>query len=370
MPSSSAAPRRHGTRSSPLPVRLIIALFLLFIGFHASAQEETQPAGDAKPLKLFESETELALEIEAPWRRLIRDRSNEDPYPATLTWTDETGRTQSVPATVERRGLTRQRVCDFPPIRLRIDKTDVKGTTFRGQKSLKMVTHCDKGKRWEQYYVKEYLAYVLYNQVTDLSFRARPLEVRYVEAEGGSSQSGKFAFLIEDDSDVAKRNDLKKIDLFEIDPEQLEPVTASEYALFQLMIGNVDWSSLGGPGSEKCCHNAKLIGTDTQADLVAIPYDFDSSGIVDAHYAAPNDNLPIRYVTQRLFRGFCVHNPTLPAAREKFLGLETQMLEAVQNLPQLSGRSVKVVSRYLEDFFDILKNDRSFEKNVIRKCRK
>lgn len=353
------------------PIHAVAAKLLvaaIAIASATLAAQEKDDSGTPKPPGLFEKQGTLQIEIEAPWRRLIRDRKDEFPYEGTMTWTDEAGQ-HTVPVTVERRGLTRQRVCAFPPIRLRMDKAVVKGTAFRGQKSLKLVTHCDKGDRWEQYYVKEMLAYRMYNLMTELSFRVRPLDMSYIESEGGSSQT-RFAFAIEDDSDVAKRNGLEKLDVFEIDPKQLEPVQASRYALFQYMIGNADWSTLGGPGSEMCCHNAKLIGTSPDSQLVPIPYDFDSAGIVDAHYAAPNEGLPIRYVTDRLYRGFCAHNATLEAARQEILALESEIYALVQSEEQLSGRNVKVASRYLEEFFDTMKNDRAFEKEIIRACRK
>jgi hypothetical protein len=349
---------------------LCLALILLTPLNPAVAQEEGAAAESAQPRKLFESSETLALTIRAPWRKLISDAGNEKPYPATMTYTDESGQAQTVDITVERRGLTRQRICAFPPIRLRFDKTQVKGTAFRGQKALKMVTHCDTGDRWEQYYVKELLAYRMYNRVTELSFRVRPLAVQYVEADGGSSRSPRFAFLIEDDSDVAGRNSLEKVDLLDIEPEQLEPQTANRLALFQYMIGNVDWSTLGGPGAELCCHNAKLMGANPTNDLIAVPYDFDSAGLVDAAYAAPNEGLPIVEVTDRLFRGFCVHNQTLESARHEFLALEPEIFALVRAESRLSPRNLKIMSRFLNEFFDTLKSDRAFNKEIIRRCRK
>lgn len=346
-------------------------LALCLIAVAASATVGAEPAGDAgvQPLKLFESGDTLELDITAPWRKLIRESGNENPWPATMTWTDEAGQ-HTVTLTVERRGITRQRVCKFPPIRLRVDKDEVKGTAFRGQDSLKMVTHCDVGSKWQQYYVKEMLAYRLYNRVTELSFRVRPLSVRYLDTDGGRGPSPQFAFLIEDDSDVAKRNGLKRFDLPDIEPEYLEPRQANRLALFQYMIGNVDWSTLSGPGSKKCCHNARLIGSVPTAGVTAIPYDFDSAGLVDAPYAAPNEGLPIRKVTDRLYRGFCVHNATLNEVRGEYLALEPELLAIVSGEERLNNASRNTAMRFLGKFFDTLKDDRKFEKNITRKCRR
>jgi hypothetical protein len=210
----------------------------------------------------------------------------------------------------------------------------------------------------------------MYNLFTERSFKARPLLITYVDSVKGKKQDPRFAFLIEDDSDVAKRNELEKLDILEIDPDQLEPVEASRFALFQYMIANVDWSSLSGPDPKKCCHNAKLIGLDPNENVYAVPYDFDSSGLVDAHYAAPNEVLPINSVTQRLYRGFCEHNSTLEGAKQEFLDNEQAIYDLVSSESRLSTRSLKNVNKFLAKFFGVLRDQKKWNKLIIGKCRK
>jgi hypothetical protein len=213
----------------------------------------------------------------------------------------------------------------------------------------------------------------MYNRITDYSFRVRPLSVTYVDSDSGEREEDRFAFLIEDDSDVAKRNGLKKLEVPKVLPNRLDPQTASEFALFQLMIGNVDWSPLIGPDPEECCHNAKLIAPRPLQDddlIQPVPYDFDSSGLVDAPYAYPPANLGIRSVTQRLYRGYCAHNDTLPGARQTYLDKEAEILAVLDSDPRLGERSKKKAERFLEDYFDLLRSDSKFKRQVVRKCRK
>jgi len=323
-----------------------------------------------KPVKLFDVEDTLKVTLHGPWREIMQKVKVQDPYPATMEFTDSLGRSQSIPLTVERRGITRQKVCKFPPIMLNFEKETVKGTAFRGQKRVKMVTHCDKGDRWEQYNVKEFIAYRIYNLFTPRSFRVRPLEITYVDSKHGSEEEPRFAFLIEDDSDVAKRNKLEKLDIKEIEPVQIEPRDGNRFSLFQFLISNSDWSALTGPGEEDCCHNGKLIGSDPNKDIYVVPYDFDSAGMVDAHYAAPNEALPIKTVTQRLYRGFCFHNPTLEETRQEFLAREQQIYDLFLNEPRLSERHKKSVPDYLGEAYDIFRDDTKFQKQIREKCRK
>jgi hypothetical protein len=328
---------------------------------------------DPKPPKLFSSEETLEITINAPWSTLKRDKKNQDPYPATLEYKDHNGQTVTHQLTVERRGIKRQEACTFPPIRLRFEKDEVKGSLFRGETSLKMVTHCKDSERFDQYYLLEMMAYRMYNLITDYSFRVRSLSVSYKDTVEGEVEADRFAFLIEDDSDVAKRNGLKKLDIDRIGPSRLDKTTVGDFSLFQLMIGNLDWSALKGPDPKECCHNVKLIAPrplEKDDKIWPVPYDFDATGLVDAPYAEPPDHLGLKSVTQRLYQGYCVHNDALPAAREKQLGLESEIMAVLDSDPRLSEREKKSATRYMEKYFKILKDDKDFERATVKKCRK
>jgi len=353
---------RSSFRALPL-TRVIVLAGLLCLSFLGGAIGQ-------EPTPLFDSDEALEVVIRAPWRTIVRDRKNQDAYPAVLGYRSETGELYEIPLTVERRGKTRQQVCRFPPIKLRLSRTDTEGTLFEGNKSIKMVTHCDNGRRWESYYVLEMLAYRIYNLVTERSFRIRPLSITYHDDQRDRDDGPRFGFLIEDDKLVAKRNGLKRFDLVEIRPERLDALESSRFALFQYLIGNVDWSSLGGPAGEKCCHNAKLIGPKAGEPLYALPYDFDSSGLVDAHYAAPNEHLPISSVTDRLFRGFCTHNSTLHSARLELLALRDQILSIVGNEERLRPGIREEAIAYLVKSFEVFQDPREFERKITGVCRK
>jgi len=346
----------------------MVLVLLLLISPVPGAEKETSAP---KPAKLFTSSEPIAVTISAPWRDIERKKKYQGLYPATIEFTDELGNATSLNLTVERRGRTRQVVCRFPPIKLRFDKQTVKDTSFRGQKSLKMVTHCQTSSRYEQLYILEMLAYRMYNIITDFSFRVRPLAVTYVDSKHDRQQGPKFAFLIEDDSDVAKRNGQKKLTIAKTTTKRLESLESTNFALFQYMISNLDWSALGGPDKDSCCHNAKLIGQDPVKDPVyAIPYDFDAAGLINAPYAVPPANLSVNTVTQRLYRGFCAHNETMEDGRQRFLDHEQAILALVRDQPLLHSGTRKKALKFLERFFDILQDKQEFQKKIIKKCRK
>ncbi|MEE4329556.1 MAG: hypothetical protein V2J10_01720 [Wenzhouxiangella sp.] len=323
------------------------------------------------PVPLFSSNELVELRLDAPWRRLQREPEERGPYAARLhlLGASDGGGPTTLPLTVEKRGVTRQELCSMPPIRLRFDEDEVEGSLFEGNRSIKLVTHCKSGSRWEQYYVLEMLAYRLYNRITELSFRVRPVMLTYADSERDRVDGPHFAFLIEDDRLVGNRHGLDKLELDEASPRQFSALQASRFALFQYLIGNTDFSPLSSAEGD-CCHNAKLIGEEESLDpLHPVPYDFDSSGWVDAHYAVPPAQLSLRDVTERQFRGFCAHNEGLEPARQEFLAARDDLVAIVEAEPRLSVRRRGTALRYLDDFFEVLTDDREFERRIIDECR-
>jgi hypothetical protein len=214
------------------------------------------------------------------------------------------------------------------------------------------------------------LAYRINNLLTDYSFRVRPLAITYVDSRNDSADGPRFGFIIEDDDDLARRNDLEKLDIARPRVSQLDPFGSSRYALFQYMIGNTDWSVLSGPSGKRCCHNTVLIGPKSLAGIQPVPYDFDSAGLVDAHYAAPSEKLPIRDVSERIYRGFCEYNQELSSLRVEFLEKESAILGLVRAEERLESSDRQKALAYLGEFFEILRDPATFEKDITGKCRK
>lgn len=322
---------------------------------------------------LFGPGDTLEVTIIAPWQEIERNKKYQGTYPATIEYKDHTGKTLTHDLTVERRGIKRQEACRMPPIKLRFEKDEVKGTLFHGQTSLKMVTHCQNSDRYDQYYLLEMMAYRMYNQITDYSFLVRSLSVSYKDSENGEVDKDRFAFLIEDDSDVAKRHGLKKLEIPRILPSRFDKATTGDFSLFEYMIGNVDWSALKGPDPKECCHNFKLIAPRPLKDgdkVWPIPYDFDASGLVDAPYAMPPEHLGLNSVTQRMYRGYCMSNDALPDARQKLITQRAAIMGVLDSDDRLIERSKKKATKYLEKFYKIIEDDKDFERMVIKRCRK
>ncbi len=325
-----------------------------------------------KPDKLFSNTSEMQITLSAPWRDLKKAIKKDIRYPATLTYTDTNGQSQTISVEVAPRGITRRfKACSFPPLKVYFDKEKMKGTIFRGNKSLKLVTYCQKHSRYEQYYIKEFFAYRIYNLITDFSFRVKPLLVEYKDSKQASKGITRFSFFIEDIDAVAKRNKLEKLSAGRVLSTELDPEQGSNFSLFQLLIGNVDWSATSRSADTTCCHNSRIIGSGVnQSPKYAIPYDFDGTGLVDAHYAAPPNGINIRTIRQRLYRGYCVHNSPLPMAAARFQQQKPAIKRLFTDAARLDSKTRRRALEYIDGFYAIIDSPQRFQMELIDKCRR
>ena len=329
------------------------------------------PAQSA-PKPLFESDAILKLRIEAPFADLVKAApQSTNPFDAKLIVAEPAAETLAIQLSA--RGISRRTVaaCDFPPLKIEFKGKPGSTSLFKGQKSLKLATHCRGDFNYQDYGLLEYLAYRLLNVLTPLSFRVRLAEIDYVEAKSGSVRIHRHGFLIEDVDEVAGRNDLKEIKTDRIDRGQLNASAVARSDLFQYMIGNQDWSDVAGAAGTHCCHNIKLLGksADSLNDLVPVAYDFDSSGLVNAPYALPPVAVPIKTVRSRYYRGYCQFNAQATAVAQEILGKRADVMSAVDSTPALSDRAKSSARDYLEALFKEFADPARFKERILDRCR-
>ena len=341
----------------------------------AAQAQEAPLASPQQPASLFSSHDLIELTIEAPFKKVFRERSQEpEQFPAVLGYLDAGGEKVSIDLKINTRGRfrLRKRTCNFPPIRLDFPKDSVGGTVMAGQNRVKLVTHCqDKRDDYEQYVLQEYLIYRMYNLLSDVSFRVRLAHVTYVDTEEDREPLTKYGFLIEDKDDMAERNGWEAIeDVPVIPPDMFEPLQICIVALFQFMIGNTDWSAYKAPpGETDCCHNTKVVGS-MAGPVVSVPYDFDMSGIISTRYSQVAPGLEIRNVRQRLYRGRCMPRDVLMQGVALFLEHREGIYELYTNQRGLDPKVLEKIVKYLDEFYEILSDERKIDREIERDCRK
>ena len=347
---------------------ILVALLAVCLPIPTNADTDTGAAGKTAPL--FVGNDALDVTIEAPFTRIMRERSTEEDLPAILTYKDIDGGTVSLEIGVRNRGKYRQqwRICPFAPLRLNFRKSGVKDTLFATVDKIKLVTHCRSGRdSYQQAVLREYLAYRILNIITDYSYRVRLLRIQYVDTQDGGTNPDNFGFLIEHRDQLADRIGVAIRDLEFVRVADLESANTNLGSLFQYLIGNTDFSPTAGAEGESCCHNYTLFGQET-GKIFAIPYDFDMSGWVNATYATPNPELPIRSVRQRLYRGRCANNAQLAASVRAFQDKRPEIFGLVTESEHLESSVKKQLTRYLNDFYKIIDNPKTVESRLTARC--
>ena len=319
---------------------------------------------------LFTSNEVLDVTIRAPFTTIMRERSEEEDKFATLTYNDAVAGSVTVELGVQARGrFRRQRdVCKWAPLRLNFKKSSLENTVFAGSDKMKLVTHCrNNSDRYAQSLLTEHLAYRILNLITDASFRVRLLRITYVDTDKDDRERIELGFLIEHKDQVARRIGLATNDMQETTIAALDARHTNLTSLYQFLIGNTDFSPIRGVPGEACCHNYVLFGAE-EGQILAVPYDFDMSGIVDAPHASPNPRFGLRNVQERLYRGRCVNNGHVDASVQTFLDQKQAIYDLINTNELFQPNRRKDTLRFLDEFFATIESPERSRRQLIAKC--
>lgn len=340
-----------------------------------ASQTKTEPAGpapwpDAKTIedrrrsaasrRLFRVTEPLQLTLTANFRAINGDRNPNSTkmFPATIAFAKDDGTTASVPLQIATRGHSRLKICSFVPLRLELPKEQTKGTVFDGHGALKLGTHCHND--YEEYVLREYAVYLLYNMLTPRSFRARLAKVTYVDAASKAVVATRYGMFLEDDDDVAKRLEGRITELAKATFQRVEPETLTLMTVFSYMIGNTDMSLF-------LQHNVRLVQTPAGMRY-AVPYDFDYSGLVHAMYAVPAAHFKLGSVRERLYIGPCRTAADLEPFFAKLRAIKADALALYDTLPDLKPYYRREAKEYLEEFYRAIDNPRDVKRAFIDGC--
>ena len=255
---------------------------------------------------------------------------------------------------VEPRGEFRKATCDIASLMLNFKNTG--SPKLSPLKKLKLVGGCHSNSNDEELLLKEYLVYKIYNFLNNMSFRVRLMHITYKDSYGKTKPYTQYAFLIEDLKDLCSRNNFVEINKKTFNPAATNRQNTTFVCIFQYMVGNTDWSLPN-------FHNLKMLvpKTDTLADCYLVPYDFDFSGVVDAGYATPYEQLGTTSVKERVYRGPPRNLEELQQAVDIFKEKKERIMFYINDFPLLNAKIKRTVIDYLDEFYEIIN-----KKNSIR----
>ena len=319
------------------------AALAIGIGSFASFKMRT----NAKPLDTAEesffdqldSTRIVKLIIKSDFSTLIENRTEEIEQAAQLSLETTPNVFEEYPVKISLRGKTRRNICAFPPIKLNFSKSHLASEGLKTFDKYKLVTHCLDNT---ELVLKEYLAYKLYNQLTEYSFRTQLVELTYIDSGNAGEMAKQYGILLENYGELAERFSAKKM------PDQLPKNTKipnedyQRLALYQYMIGNTDWNLFRQ-------HNIKWLCMKDTA--IPVPYDFDFSGLVNAPYAKPHPSLPIDSVRQRFLQWRGDQHEQLAAMRKELTAKQKEMMQTCKQFQALSASEREDIVTYLDEFF-------------------
>jgi hypothetical protein len=305
-------------------------------------------------IDFFDSEELLEMTLYFDVHEFIRTKSDPRNFDALLTVKTLSGDSVSETVKIKARGEMRRKYCAFPPLMIKFSDT-----------RLKLVTHCNQTELHENYVFREYLAYRLFNLVTNYSFKTRLVHINYVDINNPKRSVTAYGFLIENEDDMAERNGAKVLESDKISQKHMDELDMTRVALFNYMIGNTDWSVLQQ-------HNIKiLMPVDTFTNKgIPVAYDFDYSGFVKTAYSAPSSSLPIKAVTERYYMGSCISMTELETVLQEFESLRETFINTIQDFKYLNNPSKKKLEYYINGFFKEQKHKDMMLAELNKTCRK
>lgn len=354
-----------------MTLRNILLTFFFQVFFFNSLELIAQRTTGSKSLtpeeaaasRLFESDTILHFSLAGKLKELYKDISAKNSYhPILLQYHEKDGGLISIQLKAKTRGHFRKMkgMCTQPPLLLDFSKDgSTKNTVFENQSKLKLIVPC----QGDDYVVKEFLCYKVYNLISPHSFRARLAMVDFVDSLNPAKTESHYCFLLEDEKPMAARN---KSFVWKKKMLKMQSTEADEFrkmAVFEYLIGNTDW---GIPYLQ----NIVLITKDTLILPIPVPYDFDHAGIVDAPYAGPAPELGISSDLVRLYRGYCENDMNNFASTfELYNRLKRDIYKVYDSCNLLSPKYVKFVHRFIDDFYKTINNKKQIDSEFGNPCR-
>lgn len=282
--------------------------------------------------------------IQTDITQIMEGKRTNDKFAARLVFMNETGNVVQKSIELTPRGKSRRKYCDFPPLRIKFSKEQLVERGIRkDHKSLKLVTHCNEGLMANHNVLKEYLAYKVYQELTDNSLDVQLLKVNYEDTKSDAKLE-KYAILLEDIDELAESIEGQEVEGFGRAWKDLDSRTARVMAFFQYLIGNDDWSV-------ELNRNLKFIHPTQSNKLIVIPYDFDSSGFVSAAYAKPNPNLKMQSVKQRFFMGKLRNKEERAEIVSLFKNKKPSIYQLVDEFELLDHISKLELKEYFDSFY-------------------
>lgn len=306
----------------------------------------------------WQEQTVLRLQLEADFSSLVALKKGGDYQAASLSVHHKTKQSYTTPVKIKARGKFRRRICDFPPLKIKLQEEVIEGIEVGNYRTFKLVSHCQNDYASKEYVLKEYLAYQLYQQLTNQSFRTQLVEITYLDQGQELPKLKRYGILIEDTDELEDRLGADHCDCGFQGPTKPSQEAAARLALFQLMIGNNDWDFLAH-------RNIKVLQDRNDQHQIPVPYDFDFSALVSPPYAFPNPSYPVSSIYDRVMLGNDLSQESIDKAIQLFKQKEKAIFATIKNLKGLYPEDKTMIRSYIRNFYKLLDTELEWKHEKI-----
>ncbi len=347
---------------------LLILFIVIEINTAYSQTNEVKKEVNYEKSSLFNSTEPINLELLVDKKALLKDVKEDPQYHSVLIKYSSIAEGQKeFNCKISTRGNFRRNPenCNMPPLKIKIPKNiSQTENLFSGQSKLKLVLPCQqKGEKYQECLILEYLAYKTYELLTDISFRTRLVNIQLKDSANLDQSINFIGFFIEEADQLAKRNNGKILKFKRYHPNNVNRQQMTTLAVFEYLIGNTDWSV-------DVSHNIELVFIENNTVPLAVPFDLDWSGIVDAPYAVPAEVLSITSVRQRIYRGFERSMEEYLPVIKLFNDKKQEIYNLYTNCEWLSEKTKINKIKYLDEFYEVINDPKQVEIEFIKNCRK
>jgi len=312
----------------------------------------------------FGSDEPISITLKFDIKTFQKTRKKEEYQPVELNYQLNDSICFTHQIKLRSRGDFRKKFCSLPPFWLNIKNAHLGFKDLDHVVKMKVVTHCKNADIYNDYILKEYLAYKLYNILSPYSFRVRLVKIRYIDTGRDNKTKEHWGFILEPKELLKRRLNARFVENDELAMATCNKEIINRLAIFQYMIGNSDYSVTGR-------HNLKIIslyGPGPKGNI-PIPYDFDYTGFVNTSYAIPGENLGIKSVTDRYFLGPCREDHIYETIIQEMYDSKRELLHLLQQFEYLTLDEKMEALKYIESFYTEASSKWFISRNLNSTCR-
>jgi hypothetical protein len=349
---------------------ILFFVFLVSSATGITVLAVSEPSGKEKHRKdivIFGSDNIMEITLNLDLKSYLK-KDFKDPMDAELVI--HTGENDSVNLKVKisSRGNYRSTECNYPPLELSFSKPVQAYPGFGKIKKMKLYTCCETGGIYNEYILREFLVYRFFNAITDSSYRVRLLAVNLADSQGKKKTLKQFGFFLEPKELLAERLESAEIENVKQPVKQISRESYDRLAIFNYMVSNYDWSV-------KEQHNVSVfmpLKNNASGSYIAVPHDFDGTGVVNAIYSMPVSKSSLKSIRERTFLGVCRSRELFYDDMSDFLSKKKEIYSMVKEFTELNQISKKDITDFLDQFYNQLEKKSSLDNlidNFMKNCK-